>query len=206
MRRLTPDKIYGYTLPKSERINKGNTSIIYKTDDPAVLEVFTIEVVKMEWWQRGLHIIEDFDEVANAHYAGYSESYKPNSYYDRRREYKSYKLPVYRALVRRLDTPDKAQMTRIRQIQRAINTLSVAWHYNESAAVYRDRRWNAIWQLSMNKAPEIRSACEFIFEWGYSGSVYPDFGAGDFMVKDGEIIALDPFHHADITSAVHLYN
>lgn len=197
-RRLTPDKIRGYAMPKLPRINKGNTSIIYQTADPCVLEVFTVEVVKMDWWSGylwgGLGILLDgYEDVAEAVYTGYEglSAYAAHPY-------KTYTLTVYRALVKRLQMPDKEQMRRIRQIQRAIN--NVRYPYNASPSVANCERWQA---LSALEIPEIAEAVDFALNYD-PYAIYPDFGAGDFMVQDGEIVALDPFHHEDVNKALRL--
>lgn len=191
MRRLTPDKIRGYRLPAAPRINRGNTSIIYETGDPAQLEVFTIEQIKLDWWQYGLGVIADYAEVASAHYEGYKSGYYT-------RQYEHLTLPVYRCLVERLDSPAPEQMRRIRQIQRAINKVCVPYHQNH--AVYMLNRWDAIRALEI---AEIAPALDFIYDYDLE-NIYPDFGRGDFMIRKGQIVALDPFHRSALHAALML--
>ena len=201
MRRLTPDKLRGYAKPLPDRhlrINKGNTSIIYRTNDPNLLEVFTVEVVKCEWWGHGLDITDDWQYVADAYYSGY----EGHSY---QRKFKRVYLPVYRCLVRRLDTPDAAQMKRIRQIQRAVSGIGIPpyWSFNtRSIGALHAWRWE---QLEALNIPEIAGAVDFALNYD-AYSIAPDFGNGDFMVKDGAIVALDPFHHIDVHEAFSLHD
>ncbi len=206
MRRLTPDKIRGCALPdKARRINRGNTSIIYTTDDPDKLEVFTIERLKMDWWQDGLGIIERYDEPCEALYSGY----KFNRHYSRARyelrEYVYMTLPVYHCFVRRLEMPGKAEKRLIRSLQKRI--YDVMW---TSQPLRPDRplsetlRWQALYER-MADVEQVRLAAEFALMRD-SNHIHPDFGPGDWAVKDGEIVCIDPFHHHDLQAAFLMSN
>lgn len=199
MMRLTPRKIWDYALPKSERINKGNTSIIYRTDDPCTLEVFTVEVVKMDWWRYGLNLISEYDEVATAYYEGYDNTGWHHS------EFKRIELPVYRCLVPVLSQPDKEQRRRVRAMTNAITDIrfKLAAHnaFTRSATINED-----VWLEMQNLYPlypELESPVNFIMDWGAYDTV-ADTGNNDWLVWNGELIWLDPFHKEDIHKALRL--
>lgn len=201
MRRLTPDKCFGFSLPRTmERINRGNTSIIYSpAPDAGTLEVYTIELLKAEWWTRstGLKIAEDYQEVGYAHYTGYSGVYC---------QFKRIDLPVYHLTARRLDSPGGAQMTRIRSIQRRIRAVlnTVPYHRNNRKSYVLDL-WRALEDNAADQFDEIAPCIDFVMDYD-AENIYPDFGAGDFMIDQGQIVCIDPFHHVDSQSALQLHD
>jgi hypothetical protein len=198
MMRLTPNKIVGVKLPDAPRINKGNTSIIYETADPNVLECYTVEQMKLEWWQRGLDITLDYyTEEGEAHYYGFG---LPNRY-STRLEWKHVTLPVYRCLVRRLDPLTDEQLRRSKQIRRAIRNLLIPMRMVDNVPVQM-RRWDAIYKLS-EEYPELREPVEFVHDYDCQ-HIWDDFGNGDWLSMDGRMVCIDPFHHDDVNEALSL--
>lgn len=195
MMRLTPDKVrgYGQALPcNARRINKGNTSIIYTTDDPNKLEVFTIEPIKLEWWQN-LEIIDSFTEVAEAVYHGYTPRYDGGG------GYKTIKLPVYRCLVDRLEMPSTTDHRKqIRAIRNAVETARPAYVYNQRENVRLYNWWSNIADCGV---PAAAYPARFALNWD-AEHIYPDVGRGDFAILHGDLVILDPFHHQDIHPAL----
>lgn len=188
MQRLTPTKCR-FTLPdKRLRLNVGgNTSIIYATGNPDMLEIYTIERVKFEYWQHGLGITDTYDYAGDAFYCGFSPY--TNDY---RREY----IPVYKAITRRLDMPNDVQMKHVRKIQKKISETmqSVPWRYKMPVQELNLMRWNALSGLANMEIPELVLPVEFIMDNSNPENIFPDFGPGDFAVMNNEIVVLDPFH------------
>ena len=201
MMRLTPRKVSGYTLPKHERINKGNTSIIYRTDDPNMLEVFTVECLKMDWWRFGLNLISDYEDVATAYYEGFDHS----AY--RMSEFKHVQLPVYRCLVPVLQQPDKEQRRYVRAATAAMANAKIEAMNKAQRSGYRSHLFmENVWLEFQNLAeqfPQVGIATDFAIDYGASDT-YADLGVNDWMVWNGELIWLDPFHRTDVNAALRL--
>jgi hypothetical protein len=193
MFKLTPNKVYGYALPDREKIGRGNTSLVYLTDDPKVLEVFTIEHLKMEWWLRGLNIVEDYFEVAEARYCGYSYNF-----ITQKSTWTSVQLPVYRCLVQRLDMPGKAERRVIKAATAAVWGKRPNFDYRRGQWQHQEW-WSALTYLD-EKFPAVAEAAEFITNYD-SDRVYPDFGPGDWAMLDGKLVCIDPYHHKDVSEA-----
>lgn len=198
---LTPRKIFGYKLPDRERIGNGHTSLVYLCDDPTVLEVFTIEVMKMDWWMYGLKIITDYEDVATAYYGGMDVSIGGWQ----QAKYRQYKLPVYRCIVQRLEMPNFEQR---RQIKRARNTYSdirIKWATRGMRSFGADNLWE-LWDAIENlgdEYPELSEPAKFVTNYD-AGRINPDFGPGDWAILNGEVVCIDPYHHEDIHKALRL--
>lgn len=198
---LTPTKVVGTTLPdKTKRIGKnGHTSLIYLTDNPCELEVYTTEKVKFDWWQYGLKITDSYEEVGEAWYRGCKGDYRYNH------DWIQLTLPVYRCVAKRLEMPSGEQKLHSQKLRRLVNAAHWWWlkdlRIRGIGRYYLSEFWSILAELDV---PTIAEPADFITDY-QSDKINPDFGPGDWGVLDGRLVCFDPFHHDDVHEAINLY-
>lgn len=185
MLRLTPNKLIDKSvLPiDKERINKGNTSIIYEYDAEHV-EMFTIEYLKFQWLQH-INVIDDYEWVTEAWYAGYKRNY-----YGKWTRLAN-QLDVYHAIVPKLVFPIKNK--EIRNLQKLV--------WEDLRCTDRHEWWTNLYESNI---PQLREPAEFALSWD-SEYINPDFGYGDWAIVNDELVCVDPFHHEEMNKYFSLH-
>lgn len=176
MLRLKPSRIHGTELPPIQNLYtiQGKTTLFYKWNlANTYLQVFTIEEIKLKWWQH-LGLISNYVRAGYAAFDGYLNE---NPYYK--------EFPVFYAVVPVIQKPEGEFAAQLELIN---NTLDMA--YNRWKIVHGDP-WNSIEHYCYNHH-QLESVIDFI--WPHRENYYPDMGAGDWMVWDNELICIDPYH------------
>jgi len=199
MRRLTPDKLREMTvkLPdKALRIGNGNTSLVYTTDKPSRIQMFTVELAKLMWWEYN-DLIPYYEQVGYALYEGN---------HSMTGEYKRMKLPVYMAIAKRV-TFDLT-LRRRRALRRALVEADKLWAksvmpYNQTIETGRLLFWQSATHLPYTPIAE---AAEFAYQGLDTYKIGPDMKLSNFAVYRDRVFALDFFAHTQTIAALRLYN
>lgn len=185
--RLTPSRIRGVQLPSGKPINRtGMTSLLYADSDPEYLLCYTLEQMKLEWWLRGLNIIDDYDYLGEvAHFEGYAYTRFLGG-----EKWVRYNLPLYVCRVPFLKPLAKQHKRRLKEILVLISEARRGDAFMQ--------QWDALTELSLNKVPEIRQACEFVYDYEID-KIAPDFGFDDWRLVNDEMVCIDPYHHEAVS-------
>lgn len=196
MRRLDQDA-RTFLKGKKPLRKAGNTSLFFPSNRPGYYDTVSIEMVKMDWWRRGLEIIDSYECIGMARYSGI-DWYGEHQF--------NIELGAFWSTVPILDIPDNEQRRRVRAITRMVaeKRQSLVHLIDENGDCYFCLKfWEALQDMSETTCPELAPSVNFIMEWDAS-IIYPDYGFNDWLVKDGNLVCIDPFHDRYVSQAIHL--